>query len=954
MLYSDRMRTAPSVVSLTERIAVTVALLVILGATSLAQSTSAMGSVTGTVLDPQSRPIADAKIVLRNTDFTSTRSFTTDEAGRFIATFLPVGPYTLQVTAAGFDLKKPVRLNVGAGSSTVVEVRLSVKSSSQSVTVTGTGATVEGNTVNTSVNRTESLASNQVAGLTVTYLPSRNRDFTQMTQLAAATEADPDSNGIVIAGQRPESLKLAIDGADFDDPLRGGVRGAEDGALFFPQVVVREVQIVRSGATAEVGGTNAGFVNVATKSGANKVRGEAFYIARPAAFGSRDPFGHSLENRQHLLGGSIGGPIKKDRAFFYIGLEQDFLRVPYWTQFAEQAPGVPVSAALASQQLQIVSESNPTALFGRTDFNLGAAHTLNLQLNYNHVTASNLADGFVRTLSTIDNRDDLSGQSVWGRASLTSVLSTATVNHILAAWQTDHRAMDTNATAPEIFINGFGVLGGSAFSPNRFTSNTFQLSDDLSFTRGKSSWSVGGFLGYAPVRDTQVGYLNSRFDFSSLSEFVAGNFRRYRQSFVIGDPTFDESVKSIGAYVSVKQPITDRLTVTAGLRWEAQLNPQNSTARVPNDVVQVQPRFGLAWNPKTNTVIRLSAGLYDANTPVSVFQHAFTDDGANVRTLDSFYDPQILPLVASLQPLISLPANTKSGTVYEVSPEFRNPRSLQSAVSWEQQLNAKVSTTLGYVHNSTWALERLVNRNLLTPTYNATGMPIFPAARPDLNVGEVLVAESNGHSDYNAFTLTSVAQLPKRSQLTINYTVARSRDNGSRFDPFQPTPVLDPFNPSLDAGYSDFDIRHNLNISAVFNLPKGFKANPVLIARSGAPFTPILGFDTQGDGLDFNDRAVLNGRVSERNGLRQPAFATLDLRFVKDFTLKGEGHHLDLFLDVFNLTGAANFSFGSSGLSFYGDTSDPVFTSGRALFAPAATRSGGPRTVQLTARLVAF
>jgi hypothetical protein len=217
-----------------------------------------------------------------------------------------------------------------------------------------------------------------------------------------------------------------------------------------------------------------------------------------------------------------------------------------------------------------------------------------------------------------------------------------------------------------------------------------------------------------------------------------------------------------------------------------------------------------------------------------------------------------------------------------------------------------------------------------------------------------LVAESNGHSNYNAFTFTSVAQLPKRSQVTLNYTFARSRDNGSRFDQFQPTPVLDPFNPSADNSYSDFDIRHNLNISAVFNLPKGFKANPVLIARSGAPFTPIVGFDTQNDGLDLNDRAILGGKVSERNTFRQPALANLDLRFVKDFTLKGEGHHLDLFLDIFNITGASNFNFGENGLSYYGTTSNPVFTAGRALFAPATTRTGGPRTVQFTARLVAF
>jgi hypothetical protein len=202
--------------------------------------------------------------------------------------------------------------------------------------------------------------------------------------------------------------------------------------------------------------------------------------------------------------------------------------------------------------------------------------------------------------------------------------------------------------------------------------------------------------------------------------------------------------------------------------------------------------------------------------------------------------------------------------------------------------------------------------------------------------------------------VTSIAQVGRRSQLTVNYTLARSRDDGSLFDPFQPIPALDPFHPRLDAAYSDFDIRNNFNVSAVFNLPKGFKVNPILVAKSGAPYTPIIGFDTQNDGLDLNDRALVKGQAVPRNIARQPAFANLDLRFVKDFTLHGEGHHLDLFLDVFNVTGASNLNFGAQQVSFFGSIASPVASAGQALYAPAATRLGGARSVQFTARLVAF
>ncbi|MEO8726573.1 MAG: hypothetical protein ABI383_10670, partial [Acidobacteriaceae bacterium] len=130
--------------------------------------------------------------------------------------------------------------------------------------------------------------------------------------------------------------------------------------------------------------------------------------------------------------------------------------------------------------------------------------------------------------------------------------------------------------------------------------------------------------------------------------------------------------------------------------------------------------------------------------------------------------------------------------------------------------------------------------------------------------------------------------------------------------------------------------------------------NPLIVTRSGMPYTPIIGFDTQSDGNDANDRALLNGRIAGRNSLRQPAFFNLDLRLVKDITLPGEGHHLDLFMDVFNITGAANRNFGAYATSLYGNTASPVYSAGQPLFAPNTSGYGGARQIQFTVRLVAF
>ena len=942
-----------------------VSLLFLLPGTSslmLAQSAAASGSISGAVTDPQGKLIPGAQVTIRNADFLAERTLVTDEAGHFSALFLPAGNYSIAVKAQGFVLKKPPRIPVGVGTSVQVTVRLAVAAASEQVTVTGQAAMVEGNTVPPAVNKQEVAVGNTVAGLTVTYLPNRDRDFSQFAQFAAGVDSDQDSGGLVVAGQRPTGAQAAVDGANFYDPLLGGLRGLGDHALFFPQTAVREFEIVHAGAGAEVGGTNAGFLNVATKSGANKFRGEAFYIGRPAGLTSKDAFGNSLDNVQNEFGGSVGGPIRKNQAFFYFAAEQDFLSVPYWSQFQPQAPGTG-SVLIAAPVGQIVSKSHPTALFGRVDLLLNSVNTLNLESNYNHVHTTNIGDGSTRSLATRDNSGLLRGDSIWMRANLTSTFGSTRVNQLLGQWSNDHRSFSPNSTAPESVINGFGVLGGNSLDPHDYSSGVRQISDDLAISGRSHVLRIGSQFAYDPAREQHEANLNGRFDYNSLTDFLAGRTRRYQQTFATGDPTYSGAVRYIGLYATDKWTLHPNLTVTAGLCWEGQWNPQpkspnpgiSQTSHIPDDLALWQPRLGVAWNAMTNTVIRISAGLYDASTPATTFQRVFTDNGVNTVVADSYFDPGILPLVSSRRAFSSLPAGltVPAALVVGIAPNFRNPRSFQAAGSVEQQLNAKVSVSAGYVRNSTWDLPRAINTNLNPPAVDSTGLPVFPGTRPNPAIGQLLLIQSNAHSGYDGLLLTANLQLPHRSQLMANYTLARTRDDDTTIDPFRPPSVLNPFNLAAERGYSSLDVRNNFNLSAVTNLPLGFKFNPVVVTRSGFPYTPIVGFDLQRDSNDFNDRAILGGKVAERNSLRQPSFFNLDVRFVKDFTLPGEGHHLDLFIDIFNVTGASNRYF-PDGVSLFGTAASPVFTAGQPLYAPDTTRFGSARQVQFTARLVAF
>jgi hypothetical protein len=217
-----------------------------------------------------------------------------------------------------------------------------------------------------------------------------------------------------------------------------------------------------------------------------------------------------------------------------------------------------------------------------------------------------------------------------------------------------------------------------------------------------------------------------------------------------------------------------------------------------------------------------------------------------------------------------------------------------------------------------------------------------------------MVNTSSAHSSYDGLQLTATLQLPHRSTLSANYTLARARDDNSNLGPFTLVPALNPFNLAAEAADSNFDVRNSFNLSAITNLPLGFKFNPILIARSGLPYTPVIGFDTQNDANDWNDRALLNGLVAQRNSLRQPTFFNLDIRFVKDITLPGEGRHLDLFMDIFNIANSANRNFGTEAVSVFGNSAAPVYSAGQALFAPNTNQIGSARQIQFTARITAF
>jgi hypothetical protein len=227
------------------------------------------------------------------------------------------------------------------------------------------------------------------------------------------------------------------------------------------------------------GGTGAGLVSVATKSGTNRARGDAFYTGRPAQFTSADAFGHTLDSTQNAFGFGYGSPLRKNRTFYFVSAEQDFVHAPYYVEFAPQAPGsAALPTAISAQQGELVERQSPTASFVRLDETLSAHNTLNAELGYNRVHSANAQPndaGFTRTVRAASLAGSFGGHSLTSRLGLGSVLNSHAFNSATVAWSSDHRSRTPNSFAPEQFVNGFGALGGDADGVHRFTSRQLQL-----------------------------------------------------------------------------------------------------------------------------------------------------------------------------------------------------------------------------------------------------------------------------------------------------------------------------------------------------------------------------------------------------------------------------------------------------------------------------------------------
>lgn len=966
------------------------------------QAGSGNASIEGVIKDSNGAVIQGAIVVVKNLETGLERTVSTNSNGSFTVSVLPVGLYNVTAKQTGFgELSTKVTLTVGE--TTPVEITLLPKNKDEIIDVIADGEIIDTEAASTG---------SSIPKKAIEDLPIRGRNFTEFVQLTPAVVQESDRSGLVVAGQRSINSNVAVDGADFNDALQGNQRGGNEQVFFFPQTAIREFQVVRSGATAEIGRTNAGFVNAVTKSGTNNLRGEAFYFNRNKHLTSPDAFGQDLNNAQNQFGGSIGGAIKKDKAFFFLAVEQNFLRVPFVVQF-QNVPGVALTNDLLAKQGEFYGTNNPTSIFGRTDFNLNSNNTLNFQYTYTRFRGENFSFENPRQDTAVEANYTRKNSSNGFKGSWVTVFSPRIVNEMRGQVATDKRLEEPNTTAGQAVVANFGTLGGDRGRPRRFETVRYQFTDNLSFDLGKNNLKVGLDANLNNVLQQRESNTTPRFDFESrsnssinvtaLENYINLRPRRFRQSFPLsndkGSLVYEGQQKELAFFVQDKIKISNRLSLNGGLRWEGQYNPQPTnpnplfpqTALIPNDVKQWQPRVGLAYDVtgNGNTVIRISAGILTARTPANLFQRVSTDNGLNVVETEiaettacrnslvvnlagcNLRGPNAIVTYPNYLTALPAAAFILKQRIFGFDSNFKNPRSFQSSGTFEQKINKELVLTVGYIHNSTWNLQRRIDKNLNVPTLQASGFPIFSSTRPNTTIAQLEINESSAHSTYDALTISLNRRFANRYLFAVNYTLANTRDDDSNERNFSREPTLNPFNLKAEAGPSKQDVRHNLNISGLYDLGHGFTVSGIIVTRSGFPYTGLIedGTDTNNDLNDANERAVVNGVVSGRNAFRQPYFFNLDVRLLKGFRF-GETKRIDLSAEVYNVTRNTNKGFGVDAISNFctsssalNDTTNPLqITCPNGFFpniraqqptsAPSTARFGGPRQLQLGVRFV--
>ena len=945
-------------------------------------------AIRGRVLDEQKAVLPGATVILTHQESGTFRETVTGPDGTFSIPGVVPGPYRISVTLAGFSTLTQEDVILRVGATVQLELTMRVGALQENLTVTAQAPQVD---------LTSAQVGGNVSTAEIAELPSATRNFTAYVGLLPGVvynpTSDSSSDSVTINGQHGSGVVYLMDGGSNNDDLRGGSSGAQARTAL---EAIQEFQVVTSQFDAEYGAATAGVVNAVTKQGSNRVRGSAFGYYTNADLTAKDFFVaqqdiEKPDTSKRQWGGTIGGPLVRDKAHFFFSFERQGLNEGR-SRVYETRP---------DKNFTAVQQTNFYNYLGRVDHQLSSSQNYSVRFLWDHQPNYDqvLGDGTRDTLYIEkDNDKTVVGTYNWIIGS--TRLNTTRVSYVYESpdrgQQLYHDTKDWSQAPPMLQYVTFYDQAGNEYADVRVMEvygfdNTFSWfvpaaggSHDLKFG---AQYQLGEHL-----RNDQR-FTNGSFNFATDQDFNPADPRTYPERLTVRVPGSIQALSrthSIGLYGQDKWQLTPNFTLSLGLRYDLHISPIRNTwnpffddpSQYPVDKNNVQPRAGFAYNMGGRSVLRGGYGMFYEKQWIDRFESyvlnpVFSDSFIAqfpVRTPDPGPAAGRLPtdpllvngpvlnraLLNQLFPPGTLSRNT--GTVFLDTPDRILPVQHQVSLGYERQLGQQLSFAADYTHlwNRNMPLRYIVN-----PATRASTSRVAPITRTDLfdvagQLGlspfpnAVNIVEYIGENEFDGLNL----QLEKRfsnywgARISYGLGFARGNTNGTptAANDFQ---VLGERNLDLNEGPTNNDRRHVLSLSGRVEAPwvPGLITSAILRMMSGTPFTifdSTFDLDRNGilvdplpaggySGVGRNALSVEND--GGRNGAYGPGFIQLDLRGSYRVRALRE-RTLDVYAELFNATNRVNFN---------NPTGDK--RSGNFLI-PTGLRGGGfPRQFQFGARL---
>jgi len=894
-------------------------LLVVSTSATFAQST--LGDVSGVVTDPSGAAIPNVPVTLINVD-TGVKMTTVTKDGAYAIQAVPPGRYKIEASNPGFTTISITGLRLDLGGHLSQDIALTVGS---------TGETVEVNGYSPQINTESNTVGGVVTQDEIDKLPVNTRQYLNLALLVPGTSQDGSRsfyNNIQIAGGSGYYTNgFVVDGvsnvfAEMGEPRQN-----------FPQGGVQEFKVNITQYPAEYGLSMGGLISVVTKSGTNRLHGEAFELFRNKVINRPTPFQVSNPDfNRNQFGGDIGGPIVRDRTHFYAAFER--------TQTTETYTISTGLAQYASNDGIFDKPSHDQMLTGRVDHKLTDKQSMFVRYaqEWNLLSSQGCGGRTVRNCynGQIPRRSLVVGHTYTLSPSL---LNDFRFQYAYASYQLGppNAPIPTNANSYSqqvlnslqtayvfpSFSYGFGYADTGV-------ENRYQVLDSISYLWKKHTFKGGFDVSYIPFTDGAASNYNGTWTFGTDQTFnpkdaatitALKNPTSYTQTI----PFLSTKIPTtpLGIYGEDEWKISLRLTMNLGLRWERQfgsfnerLNYTTAQAAIPfignpksrGDINNLAPRIGVVWDVtgKAHDVVRAGYGIYYNN----------------IQTLQNFSEARnLLSCSISITAAQGLkypdPFNgqtpqqfcsSNKPTVTFMTQNFQNPYAQQYSAGYSRQIGNNLSVDIDGLYSYSLRDYRTVDLNYALTT------PRPVAAWNIINQRAPL-----GAAKYKALFVRVDKRLSNRYMFTVAYTLASTRDNNPQ------AVVTNPQNSKLDWGPGTNDRRHSLVASGAYQLPLGLVASGIWTVRSSQPFSAYSGLvnidstsqyvsgttrNQVNRDVDFSAinafRASRNLAAINPSTVQNSSYNSFDFRLLESIRL-GESGRLELYGQAFNLFGRVNY-----------------------------------------------